>query len=313
MLKTHPLLKLIAIGLLSVPSSLCADELKPPQKAGLTMLDVRLIDNSVVKLAIVDAKVEFHTSYGKLEIPVSEIRRVDLALRIPDELQIQISHAIADLANSEFRKREAATVFLLQNGEKSVPAVRIAMRSPDAEVAKRAEDVLEKLEAVLPPGRMDVSDQDVVHTLNSKIAGKIVSPVLKAKSFAFGDIQLRLADAIALSANGFKDETEKITALPDPGSLTAYQGPQHVGKTYAFQVTGAVAGSLWGTETYTLDSTLAAAAVHVGLLKPGQSGVVKVEIFGPSANFVGSTQNGLTSSPYQNYPGAYKILTKPRR
>ena len=35
-----------------------------------------------------------------------------------------------------------------------------------------------------------------------------------------------------------------------------------------------VGGFVWGTNVYTLDSTLALAAVHAGLLKTGESKVV---------------------------------------
>ena len=45
-----------------------------------------------------------------------------------------------------------------------------------------------------------------------------------------------------------------------------------VGATYYFRVTGATEGQLWGTEIYSGDSTIGAAAVHAGLLKPGGDG-----------------------------------------
>jgi len=123
-------------------------------------------------------------------------------------------------------------------------------------------------------------------------------------------VPLKLADAVALSVNGFKDKEEIVAALPDPGSLTNYGQPQHIGKTYVFRVTGAANGSLWGTGSYTLDSNLAMAAVHMGIVKIGQTGNVKVTILPAMNGFVGSTQNGITSSPYNMYPGAYQIHPK---
>ncbi len=97
----------------------------------------------------------------------------------------------------------------------------------------------------------------------------------------------------------------RVNALGDPGNLTQYGG--QIGKSFFFQVTGAAAGSLWGTDVYTTDSTLAAAAVHCGILKPGQSGVVKVTITASPPAFTGSTRHGLTSSNYGQYPAAYKV------
>ena len=56
--------------------------------------------------------------------------------------------------------------------------------------------------------------------------------------------------------------------------------------------------------------TLAMAAVHAGVLKVGQTGVVKVLIVAPPAAFAGSTRNGVTSNNYMAYPGAYQIIVK---
>ena len=53
-------------------------------------------------------------------------------------------------------------------------------------------------------------------------------------------------------------------------------------------------------------STLAAAAVHSGALRPGEAGMVRVTVLGPVPAYVGSTQNGLTSNNYGAYNG-YRI------
>jgi hypothetical protein len=72
-------------------------------------------------------------------------------------------------------------------------------------------------------------------------------------------------------------------------------------------VTGANGGALYGTGVHTTDSSLATAAVHGGILKLGQTGVVKVTVIASPQQFVGSTQNGITSSNWGQYPAAYKI------
>jgi LCCL domain len=304
--------RLLAVAVLvAAPSARADDEPKKPGKPGETAIEVKLTDDSVVKLTLLDSSVEFVTPHGKLAIPVNEIRRVDLGMRIPDDVAALIRAAAADLGSPQFRKREEAMAILLKYREKSYPTLKEAAKSSDAEMAKRAEELIEKLEATVPKSRLELPEHDVVHTELSKIAGKIVAPTLRARSFTFGDVPLKLSDVAAMSVNGFRDKEEVVNALPDPGSLGNYQQPQHIGKTYVFRVTGAVnGGTIWGTGTYTLDSPLAMAAVHVGVLKVGQTGNVKVTIFGPMAGFVGSTQNGVTSSPYANYPGAYQIHPK---
>ncbi len=101
-------------------------------------------------------------------------------------------------------------------------------------------------------------------------------------------------------------------ALADPGSLSGFRG-RNFASQY-FKVTGAVTGGVWGTGVYTDDSNLATAAVHAGVLAPGQQGLVKVTIrpgltnppTGGSA-YVGSAANGVVSNSYGSYAGSYSV------
>ena len=52
-----------------------------------------------------------------------------------------------------------------------------------------------------------------------------------------------------------------------------------------FTVTGAIDGSVWGTGTYTDDSALAAAAVHAGVVAPGESANLTVEVLPGQASY----------------------------
>ncbi len=96
-----------------------------------------------------------------------------------------------------------------------------------------------------------------------------------------------------------------IAASTDPGNLTAYRGK--VGQSFYFDVTGATEGTVWGNVIYTDDSTLAAAAVHAGVLSPGQRGVVKVTILPGRGSYAGTESNGVTSQPYGEWPGSYSV------
>lgn len=92
---------------------------------------------------------------------------------------------------------------------------------------------------------------------------------------------------------------------PDPGNLTGYRN--QVGKTHVFHVTGHLTGSVWGSQIYTDDSDLGAAAVHSGLLREGQTGVVKVTILPGQDHYDGAASNGITSSSYETWQGSYSI------
>jgi hypothetical protein len=53
------------------------------------------------------------------------------------------------------------------------------------------------------------------------------------------------------------------------------------GRTWCFRVTGDVEGPVWGSDTYTGDSSIAAAAVHAGVAQPGEATVVRIVVVEP--------------------------------
>jgi hypothetical protein len=287
-----------------------SDKDKPP-----AAVEVRFVDGSTLKLAVLDERLELNTPYGKLQIPVADIRQIDFGRRIAEEDARRIEAAVALLGSTDFHRRKAATEELAAFGEKAYPALRKAARrndpadkankSPDLEVHRRATELLVKLRQAVPEERLEVPDHDVVHTTDSKITGRLTAAALKVKTVQFGDQQLKLTVVRRLRSPDAA-EAEPANALPDPGSLTGVQAD--IGQTLVFKVTGAPPGSagVYGTGVYTTDSRLAIAAVHAGVLKPGQTGCVKVAILGQVAGFTASTQNGITSYAYGSYPG-YRV------
>ena len=106
---------------------------------------------------------------------------------------------------------------------------------------------------------------------------------------------------------------DEIKALLDQGFL-ASDAPARIqdlcdtpGTTYYFRVTGASDGSVWGTDVYTGDSSLALAAVHAGAVKPGETTVVRVTVMRPLNQYQGSVRNGVTSHDYGRYGTAYRV------
>ena len=114
--------------------------------------------------------------------------------------------------------------------------------------------------------------------------------------------EAKLDEAVAIreAIRGLKEGGRK--ALPDPGTVNA-SGPSRV---LIYRVTGANRGPIWGTDIYTYDSWLATVAVHCGVLKMGQTGIVKVTTIPNHDDYVGSTRNGITSQPWDAYPG-YRV------
>jgi hypothetical protein len=103
-----------------------------------------------------------------------------------------------------------------------------------------------------------------------------------------------------------------IRVLTDPGTLDKYRG--RIGKVLYFDVSGdANKGTIYGTGIYTDDSYLATAAVHAGILKSGQSGVIKVTILEGQKSYQATTRNGVSSYSYDSYYGSYRVETDDRR
>jgi hypothetical protein len=80
-----------------------------------------------------------------------------------------------------------------------------------------------------------------------------------------------------------------------------------VGATYYFRITGQAEGTVWGTDVYTRDSSLGVAAVHAGLLKVGQTGVLRMKVVPAQKAYPGSTRNGVTTTDYADFPECWTL------
>ena len=79
------------------------------------------------------------------------------------------------------------------------------------------------------------------------------------------------------------------------------------GETLSFAIRGRDDQPVWGTATYTDDSGLETAAVHAGLLRPGQTGIVKVRPLPGQDRYEATSQNGVQSSAFALHRGSYRF------
>ena len=88
----------------------------------------------------------------------------------------------------------------------------------------------------------------------------------------------------------------------------AYRGK--TGARYSFVCpAGGRASIVWGTNTYTDDSSVCNAAVHLGLISSAAGGTVTVEIRPGLSAYTGSTRNGITTHRYGAWPGSFVFVT----
>jgi hypothetical protein len=105
----------------------------------------------------------------------------------------------------------------------------------------------------------------------------------------------------------------QLQTLLDKGFLAVDAPPtivqlcDTVGASFYFRVRGAPDGPLWGTDIYTGDSYLPAAAVHAGLAKVDETAIVKVTVVAPLQQYQGSVRHGIASRDLGRYGTAYRL------
>lgn len=96
-----------------------------------------------------------------------------------------------------------------------------------------------------------------------------------------------------------------VTAASAPVSLTTYRNK--VGQSFQFTVTGTTAGTVWGSDIYTDDSSVAAAAVHAGVLTAGQTKTVTITILAGQPAYSASTRNGVASKSWGAWTASFSF------
>lgn len=287
---------------------------EPARTAPGVDAEIKCVDESTLKLKLLDEKLELTTKYGFLQIAVADIRRIDFAHRCPPDVVEKIVLAISKLGHPDFSTRERATADLKTYRERAYPYLLKALKHDDPEVSRRADEALKFIQSRVPPGQLEQRDTDVVYTEDSKFSGKLTAQSLRVNTLQFGEQQLKLADIRTLKSGSGATADELQASGPTPSNLMTYQG--QFGKELVFNITGFASANgqqpgLWGTDVYSLDSNLAAAAVHSGLAKAGETVTLRVRVVQSPQQFVASFRNGVSSSSYASYAaGAFEFIRK---
>ena len=80
------------------------------------------------------------------------------------------------------------------------------------------------------------------------------------------------------------------------------------GKTIKFKCPpGGKASTVWGTDIYTVDSSICNAAVHAGKLSSESGGSVTIELRPAESSYKGTTRNGIKTSDYGKYEHSFVV------
>ena len=71
---------------------------------------------------------------------------------------------------------------------------------------------------------------------------------------------------------------------------------------------GGTARTVWGTYTYTDDSSVCTAAVHRGLITFARGGIVTIEVRPGRSSYAGSRANGVTTRSYGSWAGSFIVV-----
>ena len=94
--------------------------------------------------------------------------------------------------------------------------------------------------------------------------------------------------------------------VPADWSRTAVEHREHVGMRITYHCPpGGQAHTVWGSGTYTDDSSICTAAVHAGRISFGSGGNVTIEMRPGQSSYSGSNSNSVTSLDYPAWGGSF--------
>ncbi len=192
----------------------------------------------------------------------------------------------------------------------SLPAPERAI----AEIRERADQQITDIRDEADRDCTEIRDQaDAAVARAEQTATRELAPLVRELVDSLRSMQERYArdgkldEALAIRARVRQLRGDLLGVRPDPGNLTEFT-TSDIGRSVLFDVVGRPDGSVWGTDAYTTDSRLAAAAIHAGVLREGERGLVRVTFLdGDGIPYEGSPRYGVQSYDYANYPLAYRI------
>ncbi len=183
-----------------------------------SIAEVRFGDGSVVKMTLLQETIEVQTKYGKLQIPVNEIRRVEFGLHVPPEANAEIAKSIKRLASDVHKERDLASKDLVQAGHFAFLSLQKASKSGDQEVSSRAVYIMKQISEQVSPDLLKLREEDVIHTTEFPVIGKITSQTLRAHSPHFGDVSLKLSELRTMHVRSRGGKAELVVDASKHGS-----------------------------------------------------------------------------------------------
>jgi hypothetical protein len=237
----------VLLSTIIVTGASSAQDTPPPDAGKSVEAEVHFADGSMVRAVLLHENLEVMTKYGKLSIPVRDIRRIDFGQHLSEGVRQRVEEAIKQLGSDTYRQRQEAVKQLIALGPLGFPAVNAASASSDLEVAKRAQTVIKHLRDKIPAEQLRTKTDDFILTAEFPVTGRIMFPTLRVRTAYFGDVDLRLSELRQLRLHGGSGEAEvvvdaaKYGSAPDQWLDTGFAVDSHAGLV----VTGSGTVDLW--------------------------------------------------------------------
>ena len=206
--------RFLFIAFLAFPAIGLRGDVPPVKKnvpAPPELAEVRFADGSTVRMLLTQSAVEITTRYGKLEVPVPDIRRIEFGFRYPDGVLPRIEASARQLGSSDAKDRAKAAQDLLEHRELSYPTLKRLTGGNDPELARRALEVIRKLEDKVGADKLKVRDQDTIHAAEFTLTGRIEAATLKGQTTYFGEVSVQVAELRTIRfLGGSGAETELV-------------------------------------------------------------------------------------------------------
>lgn len=208
----------LALCLVPAVSARSLAQESTPSPSRPSIAEVRFGDGSLVRLTLLQESLEVQTKYGKLLIPLSDIRKVEFGLHVPPEVNQQITQSIKRLASGVYKERDGASKELVQVGHFAFPSLQKASRSGDQEVSYRAASLIKQISERVSPDLLKMRDEDVIQTTEFTVIGRITSQSLKAHSPHFGEVALKLSELRSMQVRQHGGKNDLVLDAAKHGS-----------------------------------------------------------------------------------------------
>jgi hypothetical protein len=129
-----------------------------------------------------------------------------------------IAKSIKRLASEVYKERDMAGKDLVHVGHFAFPLLQRVSKSTDQEVAYRAAGLIKQISERVPQDLLKLREEDVIHTAEFIVIGKIMSHMVKAHSPHFGEVSLKLSALRAMQVRQRDGKAEVVMDAAKHGS-----------------------------------------------------------------------------------------------